>query len=241
MTDAEVTIYNNINIFATEWRKYKPLGPQLSGADVKKTLYTKEYIVMPFMSTQSQKKISIIMFSIGSSFSTKSPQLRLLLNKFKDPTTIIMVSEQPGKSNIKKTLLMYPHLEIFNYLHQHFLIIIPNGPMCPKHRVLSSEEEKEVIASMHTHKLNLPKILMSDPQVIWCNGKPNDVIEITGVSDLVGEYISYRVVPGNGKIDTEDSDEEGRDEEVVVEENGANVVDELEIIEDVNEGDVDEE
>ena len=74
---------------------------------------------------------------------------------------------------------------IFNITH-HELV--------PKHIILTSEEEKEVLERYNTTKGKLPKISSTDPVAKYYGMKTNQICKIIRKSPEVGSYIYYRLV-----------------------------------------------
>jgi DNA-directed RNA polymerase subunit H (RpoH/RPB5) len=93
-------------------------------------------------------------------------------------------------------------LNIFTYLHVIFDLVIPKGPLCYPHRILSKEEVLHLCnEELFCYLTNLPKIFDEDPQCIWIGAESGDVVEIKILSDISGEAIQYRVVvPRSGRV-----------------------------------------
>ena len=117
----------------------------------------------------------------------------------KHTSHVILVSAYPPSSYIAKAIAgMWPddprsYFECL--LHQHFNIEIPRGPLCYQHEVMNDDDVKRVL---HDHLMagrsNLPRIGLSDPQIIWIGARVGDVIRITSLSQHAGVEISYRTV-----------------------------------------------
>jgi len=108
------------------------------------------------------------------------------------------------------------NLNICNYLHKHFLIEISKGPLCGLHEVLS-KQEANILCSQQimTCRSKLPYIIITDPQLIWCNAKVGDIIKININSELTAKSLRYRiVVPISGKIQNQQFEDELDDEEI---------------------------
>jgi DNA-directed RNA polymerase subunit H (RpoH/RPB5) len=63
----------------------------------------------------------------------------------------------------------------------------------PVHTVLTHEMSKKVLERLNLKTENLPKLLSSDPQAVYINAKPGDVVEIKR-NDGGKEYLYYRFV-----------------------------------------------
>ena len=64
--------------------------------------------------------------------------------------------------------------------------------LVPKHRILTKEEEKELLERYGITKKDLPKILDSDPVIKKIGAKIGDIVEITRKDIQKSKY--YRVV-----------------------------------------------
>ena len=73
-------------------------------------------------------------------------------------------------------------------------INIFESELVPKHRILSEEEKKALLAKYNAKLSQLPRILTTDPVVKALGAKPGDVLEITRKNPEIGEYKYYRVV-----------------------------------------------
>ncbi len=73
--------------------------------------------------------------------------------------------------------------------------IILNHEYVPKHEILSDKEAERVLKKYKlSSKMQLPKILSSDPVVKAIGAKKGDIIKITRKSITAGEAVYYRVV-----------------------------------------------
>lgn len=100
-------------------------------------------------------------------------------------------------------------LIVQNYLHRHFLVEMSKGPLCGLHTVLSKQEADYLCSQqIMSSRSKLPHILVSDPQLVWCNAKIGDIIKININTELTGKGIQYRVVASSsGKIQSVQFDE----------------------------------
>jgi DNA-directed RNA polymerase subunit H (RpoH/RPB5) len=137
--------------------------------------------------TKKNKMIEICMANnkkfIESIFITKQPL-----------TTYYLRNIQAQSKKIK--------LVVHNYLHKHFLLDISRAPLCGKHIRLTKNQSIHIVSSeLMTSPYNLPRILITDPHVIWIGAKVGELIKIIRPSEMAGLSISYRiVVPPSGKI-----------------------------------------
>jgi DNA-directed RNA polymerase subunit H (RpoH/RPB5) len=152
-----------------------------------------------------------------SDFTSKLAEFRNLLNHINDSkvnlnefTNIIFISNGVFTNTIIKQMvqvfkdLIYENpkykdkvtvkhtVEILN--HSYFVAEIPKGPYSSEHIILNEAEIDVLLNDAMCKKNNLPKILASDPAIVWVGGKTGDVVKIVSVSDVVGESITYRMV-----------------------------------------------
>ena len=73
--------------------------------------------------------------------------------------------------------------------------IILNHEYVPKHEILSEKEVEKLLKRYKLEsKMQLPKILSTDPVVKAIGAKKGDVLKITRKSMTAGEAVYYRVV-----------------------------------------------
>ena len=197
MTEVAFNRYNNILIFAQEWRKYKLQEKPLSVTSFRNNIQTDTFVLIKCIDTK-ERNILIYLLDENSKY-TSVQELKKILNKISDFSIIILVSHNTYN---KKIFNQFPKLNIYSYHYSTFDLVIPKGPLCCPHRILSREE----VLKLCNHELqctlnNLPKIFDDDKQCIWIGAESGDVIEIIMPSDISGETIQYRVtVPRSGKI-----------------------------------------
>ena len=107
---------------------------------------------------------------------------------------IIILLKEKGNGSIFKELNKeeYKHVEIF--MNKNMIFNITHHQMVPKHSLLSSEEEEEMLEKYNTTKNKLPKILRSDPIVQYYGMKPDQICKIIRKSPEVGVSVYYRLV-----------------------------------------------
>jgi hypothetical protein len=201
MSEAQYIQYKNLHIFASEWRKYKHVGVEYNKKEFINNMQGEECVLLKYINPVSSKPVLIYLLSTNSKYNNNSQNLRGLLARIKEPTDVIIVSSEAFKTYSIRTIAKFKTLRVKTYLHENFDLIIPNGPLCYKHRILSFEETNQLLNKELCCKLiNLPKILLEDVQCIWIGAEVGDVIEVTQLSDITGESIQYRVViPKSGK------------------------------------------
>jgi DNA-directed RNA polymerase subunit H (RpoH/RPB5) len=201
MSEAQYIQYQNLHIFAEKWRKYKHVGTIYTKKEFVTNMQSEECVMLQYVNPASSKPVLLYLLSANSKYNNNSQNLRGLLARIKEPTDVIIVSSEVFKTYSIRTIAKFKTLRVKTYLHENFDLIIPNGPLCYPHRILSFEEVNNLLNKEISCKLiNLPKILQEDVQCIWIGAEVGDVIEITQLSDITGESIQYRVViPKSGK------------------------------------------
>jgi len=144
------------------------------------------------------KIINIILLHNDTDYDSKTIEFKKLINLIKYPNgEIIIVSKKQFSTHVGKqiNLLSTDNIKIFNYPYKLFKIIIPNHILCAPHRILSIEEEEELLKNvLHCGKSNLPIIKINDPQAIWIGAKANQIIEIQRISETTAKSLYYRLV-----------------------------------------------
>jgi DNA-directed RNA polymerase subunit H (RpoH/RPB5) len=165
-------------------------------------MQTEQYVELICQNPSKQRIVHIYLLEKNSKYSNSSQDLKKLLNRIKNPTDVILICYKPLNTYSKKTINTFKHLNIYTYLHEIFDLVIPNGPLCYPHRIMSREEVLKLCNDdLFCYLTNLPKIFDEDPQCIWIGAESGDVIEIKFLSDLSGEAVQYRVcVPKSGRL-----------------------------------------
>lgn len=119
---------------------------------------------------------------------------------------VILITKEELKSNITNKIATYTltggtkkdaaegFILINNYTYKNFIIVVPKHIMVPPHRILSKEEEEQLLAETYTRKIDIPKITQKDPNAIWHDGQRGDIFEILVPSENSGTEIHYRCV-----------------------------------------------
>lgn len=200
--DIQYTRYLNLDIFATEWRKYVRKTPVLNAENFYKEFRVNTYIKMDYVKSKTGKPVFIYLIATNSVYHLVPQNLKQLLNKIKIPADVILVTSFPFSSGGLKSIPAFKHLRVKMYLHETFSFILPNGPLCYPHRIMEPQEINTLLNSgLCCYLTNLPKISVSDPQCIWIGAEVGDVLEISMLSDISGIALLYKVVVAkNGKI-----------------------------------------
>jgi DNA-directed RNA polymerase subunit H (RpoH/RPB5) len=234
--------YKNILTFAENWRGYKIQNKPLEADAFLKTMQKDQYIMIECLDTKHNKIVNIYLLDTYSRYATSVQDLKTLLKKNKDGTTVMLIMHTHPNTYSKKTISQYKSLNIHVYLHEIFDLILPNGPLCYPHRILSTDEALNLCNKELYRKLtSFPKIYDEDPQCIWIGAESGDIVEITAISDQ-GPVIHYRVVvPKSGKHIFAKESKQSEKEEFNDHETDIADVDETEEVDDIEEVDDTEE
>jgi DNA-directed RNA polymerase subunit H (RpoH/RPB5) len=201
MSDRQFKQYENLHIFASEWCNYERKSDILEQSDFRAKMQTKQYVDLLYINRKTGRDVYIYLFEEYSKY-TSSSDLKRLLSSIGNPSDVILVTAEAFKNYSIKAINSIKHLRIKTYLHENFDIVVPKGPLCYKHRIMSVEEVNQLVNNeLFTLITSFPKILLEDVQCIWIGAEIGDVIEITPISHITGKNIQYRVVaPKSGRI-----------------------------------------
>lgn len=222
MSEAQFNQYNNLLVFAKDWRKYKLISKALDKESFRKSMQSESYVRIDCIDPNKSKEVLIYLFDKDSKYTNSSQDLKRLLKKFKEPTTLLLITYKPLTTYSKKAInAARKLLTIYDYRHEIFDLILPNGPLCYPHRVMSRDEViKLANEDLCCYITGMPRIFDEDPQCIWIGAEVGDVVEIEMLSDITGETYQYRVViPKSGKViaykeaNKEEADKEDKKED----------------------------
>merc|ERR1712071_639459 len=186
-----------------EYREYKLDEKFLDFNTFKKCMQIEQFIKHKCIDTKKGRNVYIYLFIHNSKYIKTTPQFKRLMDKIpEEPLDVIIITKTELSVYIKKALLKYTNLKIYNYLHKNFAIEISKGPLCSKHIVMTNNDVRDLCSrELIIHPLSLPSISINDPQNIWIGGELGEVIKIISVSEITGKSIRYRIVsPDSGKM-----------------------------------------
>jgi DNA-directed RNA polymerase subunit H (RpoH/RPB5) len=149
---------------------------------------------------EKQYKITyILLFHYNSELYSKTQDLKKILNTFKKNTfryDIILITKNEISTHVKNFINTIKNkLIIKNYTYKLFTIIIPKHILSNKHEIVLKENEEHLLNNiLMCKKSNLPKIKLTDPQIIWSPGTVGDIVCITRYDDISGLSLYYRVI-----------------------------------------------
>jgi DNA-directed RNA polymerase subunit H (RpoH/RPB5) len=223
MTNSNYTltiIYNNLYTYFN-YKKLIPLDEKINDDDFIKHIYNNEYFTITtitnnynsddikeindnldninYKNDKNYKVTFILLFHYNTELYSKTQDLKKIINTFKKNPfkyDIILITKNEISTHVKNYIDSIKNkLTIINYTYKLFTIIIPKHILSNKHEILSKEEEDKLLNTvLFCKKINLPKIKLSDPQIIWSSGKISDVVCITRYDDISGLSLYYRVI-----------------------------------------------
>ncbi len=117
---------------------------------------------------------------------------------------VIIITKEPFSTNVQKARSEFTGALIINYRHRDFACDKRRGPSCYKHRVMTKKEVDDLTGFHHHKSSDYPILCIDDPQAIWINGRPGDLIEVTRIEDnAAGMTIAYKYLSSK-RFDTSD-------------------------------------
>jgi len=146
---------------------------------------------------EKNKKIYVHFYNELKNFSKSDLKsiMQKIISEYQDEDiNIILLLREKENSAVTKELQKpsFKNVEIF--LKNNMIFNITHHELVPKHIILSSDEEKEVLERYNTTKGKLPKISSTDPVAKYYGMKTNQICKIIRKSPEVGSYIYYRLV-----------------------------------------------
>lgn len=195
MSESQYNRYLNICVFAKSYRKYKQESAKKDFVNFTKEMQKNEYVLSEFYDNETKRPVFIYLFNDkDDKYTSKSEHIKMLLSKIKQRSEVILITKTIFKPHFTASFNLFDLLTISTYLEEKFNDIMPESPLCGKHRILTDKEVDIVCETFHREPHHFPKILISDTQCIWLGAKIGDMIEIINYSKLSGLYISYRTV-----------------------------------------------
>jgi DNA-directed RNA polymerase subunit H (RpoH/RPB5) len=223
MTNSNYTltiIYNNLYTYFT-YKKITPINEKINDDDFIKYIYNNEYFTIitvnkdytkedikeieqnidnvNYKNDKKFKLTYILLFHYNTELYSKTQDLKKILNTFKKipfDYEIILITKNNISTHVKNYIeSIRTKLQITNYTYKLFTIIIPKHILSNKHEILTKDEESHLLNNvLLCKKINLPKIKITDPQIIWSSGTLGDIVCITRYDDITGISLYYRVI-----------------------------------------------
>jgi DNA-directed RNA polymerase subunit H (RpoH/RPB5) len=192
-------IYNIVRKAFCPYRAIEVTTPPITQAELIKNMQFDMYVKIVGKVTRTGAKIVIAILGRNENGSNDiavtTEKFRLFVNSIKEQDSqIIIISPCRFLQHILRYIQQDPKLNrrISRYNYDHFKVVVPLGPYCSRHTILSPEAAAKEI---ETHKLDpkeMKKIMSSDPQCIWLGAVPGDIILIDRLNPLTGRSTDFR-------------------------------------------------
>lgn len=198
-----VEIYKNLQEFLV-YRNVKS-DYQFVSSDKFVSAIAPEYIKITGTRDDKHGKRAFVLFLIApeSKYAINVPWFKKLLATIDTKTMesdaeIVFISENPltnfiiTQLNVERTTNRKLYIEHYEY--KIFTIVVPKHILVPKHTIASDTDVENFCKTFYTVTTRFPKILVTDPPVVWLGAKPGDVIRIDRDSEITVKSIGYRTV-----------------------------------------------
>lgn len=145
-----------------------------------------------------QKITVILLLHDESDYDSKTANFKALINTIRYPNSnVITISKDSLSTHVNKQIVELSNetKKIFSYTYDKFKFIVNNHVLCSPHSILNKDEEYNLLNNiLKKKKSNLPKIKISDPQIIWIGGEIGNIVKIERDSEVTGKSLYYRVI-----------------------------------------------
>jgi DNA-directed RNA polymerase subunit H len=184
-------VYNIVRDAFCPYRGIKIKTPTLTHADLIKNMQFDMYVKIVGETSKGNKIVITILARNEkgvNEIATMTDKFRLFINSIKEQESeIIIISPCKFQTHVLNFISdngLTKRIHRYNY--DHFKVVVPLGPYCSPHRILSSEEAQKQIDLHKLDQKEMKKILSSDPQIIWLGAQPGDIIWIDRINPLSG-------------------------------------------------------
>ncbi len=184
------TIYLNLHEYIT-YRNLECSESPKSYTEFEKFITNYNYISID--TTEDTHKIILV---YNEAELIKLNEMKKIMKNFKKyEGEIILITHAQISNAVLKTLNELYEFSLVNFKYALFKIVFPKHILCPKHSILSKDEEDQLLnKELYTIKNKLSIIKLNDPMCIWIGAKVNDVVKIERYSESVGLSYYYRIV-----------------------------------------------
>jgi len=209
----EMIVYRNLEKFI-KYREIKTDYKFLTPERFSSALNTYQYILIEGRIDNKNESILTLIFLIqdGSKYQTKADEFKKIINRVVNNNRsedkkknnvvfkidILYITSTQSTSYINKKIIEFqqndPHTNIFPYTYEDFILVLPECLCSSIHTVATTEEVDKYCARLFIDINMLPKIYISDPQLIWINVKKGDVVKIISKSETAMEVEELRLV-----------------------------------------------
>lgn len=201
----QFVVYSNIAEFLT-YRHISSPYKFLDQKEFSKEISLNKYIIIEGETSArfNKEKVVIVFVGMNSAYAAKLAEFKKVFKVASKAATvskgtncnIIFITPEDVTSNIRKSVAEEgekgTYFEFHNY--NKFIIVVPRHVMVPEHSIMPEAEAKAYMEEYFVDKYAIPKILSSDPAVVWIGGRGGDIIRIVRTSENSGIAITYRRV-----------------------------------------------
>lgn len=193
MSDAEITIYNNI----CKMFDYRggAISSRVTNDQISSRL--KATGAIDVQGTTRGAPFVAVWFSGGRAINkeTVSKALGQLIKAQKSGECLIILPDQ-ASPYVRKYLddgikQQFPGIRFVDCRQEIFALEVPQHVLVPQHRIATAEETAEFEAA-YISPTAQATILATDPVAIWIGARPGDLIIITSASETAGESVRLR-------------------------------------------------
>jgi DNA-directed RNA polymerase subunit H (RpoH/RPB5) len=215
-----IKIYNNLSKFFN-YKQLKNLDETASEQTFIKHIYNNQYFTIKtvdntypkedmdiinkninnigYINKKNYKITYFLIFHYNTDLYSKTQDLKKIIGTLKKNPfkyDIVLITKNNISTHVGNYIDSIKNIiHIINYTFKLVTIIIPEHILSNKHTILSKEEEEHLLNNvLLCNKHNLPKIKITDPQIIWSPGKIDNVVSITRYDDVSGISLYYRVI-----------------------------------------------
>lgn len=150
-----------------------------------------------YIENEDKQKKYYVYFHTDKAFGKNDMKsvVQKIINQYNDDNMgiIILLKDKESTSILKeKSKIFYKNVEFFE--QQKMTFNITKHVFVPKHILLTSEEESEILDKYQATKNKFPKMSITDPVAKYYAIKSNQMVKILRNDPEVGLSISYRIV-----------------------------------------------
>jgi DNA-directed RNA polymerase subunit H (RpoH/RPB5) len=188
------SVYENITKEFVNYRGLTLIDNNIS--DFSQEIFSKGFIVLDTFNTNGMK-VYIVLYHFIMSETLKAVDIKKLVAKFqksnKENFEVILVTQNQISTHISNYIKEAP-ITVHSYTYCNFILVVPKHILVPEYKVLTQDEQDELVNVLNTKKSMFPKIKKTDPCVVWSIAKSGDIIKFTRSDDVAGQSIYYRLV-----------------------------------------------
>jgi DNA-directed RNA polymerase subunit H (RpoH/RPB5) len=199
-------IYRILHEAFCPYRGIKITTPKITKDELIKNLQFDNYIKFEGTNERTNELYCIALLNQNESGTNEiamvTEKFRLFINSIKSDKIKHILIISPCQFGTHVLTHIYENTQglanmISRYNYDHFKTIIPLGPYCSEHKLLTEDQAKQLLEYHNFEVSNMKRIYTTDPQIIWLGANPGDYVLITRTSQLAGASTEIRrVVPG---------------------------------------------